>query len=295
MAVLPSRLRRRSDLPPVATAGLHKGSIDRCLWWLHRNRSARGAPLAADLASRLDATGERPYIRRVELVVYAEANQFIVCGAGAESSDDEEDEVSNTELAVHIAARLGALVVFTASYGVVSVCLESLPSAPAEDISSHDHVVDASLDCPEGELLILEDGTEVRARLAVPRGMNRVRIGWDNIVKGDPVLAEEPLERLTIQVWPGESTAPRVLRWYEGWRPRAAPTNPHGLRALAGAEIDHSGMRAIGECPRSDGSSTVLIVDADGVYWEQDYRTEPPYDEILFELPKSELDRFELD
>ncbi len=54
-------------------------------------------------------------------------------------------------------------------------------------------------------------------------------------------------------------------------------------------------MSAIGECPRSDGSSTVLIVDADGAYWEQVYRTEPPYDEILFELPKSELHRFELD
>jgi len=129
----------------------------------------------------------------VELVVYAEANQFILCGEGAEASGNEEDEVSNAEVAAHIAARPGELVVFTASYGRVSICLESLPSEPAEDIDSHDHVVDASLDCPEGQLLILEDGTEVRARLAVPTGMNRVRIGWDDIAKGDPVLAEEPL------------------------------------------------------------------------------------------------------
>ncbi len=56
--------------------------------------------------------------------------------------------------------------------------------------------------------------------------MNRVRIGWDEIAKGDPVLGEEPLERLTIQVWPGESMDPRVILWYDGWRPRAAPTNP---------------------------------------------------------------------
>jgi len=54
-------------------------------------------------------------------------------------------------------------------------------------------------------------------------------------------------------------------------------------------------MRAIGECRRSDGSSTLLVVGADGVHWEQDYRSEPPYDEILFELPASELGRFELD
>jgi len=64
---------------------------------------------------------------------------------------------------------------------------------------------------------------------------------------------------------------------------------------LAGDEIEHRGMRAIGECRRSDGSSTLLVVGADGVHWEQDYRSEPPYDEILFELPASELGRFELD
>jgi len=54
-------------------------------------------------------------------------------------------------------------------------------------------------------------------------------------------------------------------------------------------------MRAIGECPHDDGSSTVLIVDADGVHWEQVYRQEPPCDEILFALPQAELHRFKLD
>ena len=231
----------------------------------------------------------------MEVVIYAEASQFILAGAGADTPDAEDDELSNAELAAHVAARPGTLVVFTASYGFVSVSVESIPSEPAAAAGGHEHVVDASLDCPDGELLILEDGTEVRARLAVPSGMNRVRIGWDNIAEGDPVLAEEPSEQLTIYVWPGEPTPPRVLRWYDDWRPRAAPTSPHGLRVLAGPEIDYSGMRAIGECPRSDGSSTVLIVDAEGVYWEQDYRTEPPYDAILVELPSSELGRFELD
>jgi hypothetical protein len=62
----------------------------------------------------------------VELTVYAEANQFILFG-GAESSADEDGEVSNAELAAHVAARLSTLVVFTASYGVVSVCFESSP------------------------------------------------------------------------------------------------------------------------------------------------------------------------
>jgi hypothetical protein len=235
------------------------------------------------------------YIPSVEHVVYAEANQFVLYAQGAEAAGDPDVEVSNAELAMHVAARAGYLVVFTASYGRVTVCLHSLLSKPAEELAGHDHVVDASLDCPEGQLLVLEDGTEERARLDVPTGMNRVRISWDNIAAGDPDLAEEPLERLTIQAWPGEYAAPQVLRWYDRWRPRPAPANPHGLRVLAGGEIDHSGMRAIGECPASDGSSTVLIVDADGVYWEQAYRTEPPYDEILFELPTSELHRFALE
>jgi hypothetical protein len=183
----------------------------------------------------------------VELVVYAEANPFILCREGAEAS---------------------------ASYGRVSVCLESLPS------EGRGH---------------LQPRPRRRRFAGLPRGPIADPGGQNRIAAGNPVLAEEPLERLTIQVWPGELMDPRVILWYDGWRPRAAPTNPHGLRALAGAEIDYSGMRAIGECPRTDGSSTVLIVDADGVYWEQVYRTEPPYDEILFELPKSELHRFELD
>jgi hypothetical protein len=60
-------------------------------------------------------------------------------------------------------------------------------------MSGHDHVVDASLDCPEGELQLLEDGTEVRARLAVATGMNRVRVAWDNIASAETVLAEDRL------------------------------------------------------------------------------------------------------
>jgi hypothetical protein len=36
-------------------------------------------------------------------------------------------------------------------------------------------------------------------------------------------------------------------------------------------------------------------VDADGVYREQVYRAEPPYDEVLVELPVSEPHRFKLD
>jgi hypothetical protein len=136
-------------------------------------------------------------------------------------------------------------------------------------------VVEASLECPHGELLVLEDGTEACAQLPVSPGTNRVRIAWDDVAKGDGVLAEEPLERVTIQTWTGRPTDPSVRKWYDGWRPRAAPPSPYGLRVLAGEEIDHPGMRAIGECPRSDGSSTVLVIDADGVYWEQDYRGEP--------------------
>jgi hypothetical protein len=86
-----------------------------------------------------------------------------------------------------------------------------------------------------------------------------------------------------------------VLRWYEDWRPRSAPSSPYGLRVIAGPEIDYEGMRAIGDCPHDDGSSTVLIVDADGVHWEQVHRQATPYDAILFELPRSELHRFKLD
>jgi hypothetical protein len=115
-------------------------------------------------------------LRNVEVVVYAEANQFVLYGAGADS-DGAEDEVSNASLAEHVAARGGSLTVFTASYGVVSVNVESLPSEPPAEFSEYDHVVDASIDCPDGEFLVLEDGTEERARMPVAAGTNRVRLG----------------------------------------------------------------------------------------------------------------------
>ena len=233
------------------------------------------------------------YIASVEIAVYAEANQFVLYGDGADS-DGVEDEPSNAELAEHVAARGGSLTVFTASYGVVAVKVEARPSEPRAEVSEYDHV-DASVDCPAGELLILEDGTEECARVSVTASTNRVRVGCANVAEGNSVLADEPHERVTIQVWPGEAAPPRVLRWYEDWRPPPAPSSPYRLRAISGPEINYEGMRAIGDCPHDDGSSTVPIVDAEGVYWEQVYRQEPPYDEILFELPQTELHRFKLD
>src|SRR6478752_3235914 len=94
------------------------------------------------------------YIARVEVVVNAEANQFVLYGDGADS-DGVEDEASNAELAEHVAARGGSLTIFTASYGVVSVKVESLPSEPRAEVSEYDHVVEASINCPHGQVLIL--------------------------------------------------------------------------------------------------------------------------------------------
>jgi hypothetical protein len=96
-----------------------------------------------------------------------------------------------------------------------------------------------------------------------------------DVAERDPVLADEPRERLTIRAWPGEALRPRVLRWYDDWRPPLAPSSPYGLRVIAGPQIDYAGMRAIGVCPHDEGASIVLIVDANGVHWEQVYRREP--------------------
>ena len=53
----------------------------------------------------IDVAAERAYIPTVEVVVYAEASQFVLAGAGAEPSDAEDDELSNAELAVWAVQR----------------------------------------------------------------------------------------------------------------------------------------------------------------------------------------------
>jgi hypothetical protein len=236
---------------------------------------------------------------RLEVVVYAGYNQFYVSDDAATHSAEEDDGIwDGAALEDHLAVGTGWLAVLTATYGYVRVELEALTDAPGDDLEGADHVVEASLDVA-GSLVVIEETTE-KGRLALPPGTYRARVSWlglDRAREGESEQ-DDPAETARIELWLARPIETRVLKWYWEWKPsEERPENPHGLRVLRGGreiEAADTGMRVVGHRPEPDGSKTALIRDADGTYWERYYSEEPPYDEVMLEIPASEIGRFTL-
>jgi hypothetical protein len=148
--------------------------------------------------------------------------------------------------------------------------------------------------------------TTVLGRLAVPPATYRTRVAWDGLdaaPEGNLDERENPPETIQIDLWPAPLIEPRVVKWYWEWKPKPPekrPKNPHGLQVLVGGrEIErvlapHPFTRVIGHQPQPDGSRKALIRDQDGNFWERVYSDEPPYEEIMVEVPESEIRRFDL-
>lgn len=100
----------------------------------------------------------------------------------------------------------------------VRVTLEVLTAAPAADAERFDHVSEASLSVPSGELAVLgcTDYLPDAARLRVPLGDLRVRASHTNLAKGR--------ETIRVQLWPAPPAPPAVLA---RWAPPAKAAKPN--------------------------------------------------------------------
>ena len=236
--------------------------------------------------------------RRTEVVLYADHNQFDVVDADAfPAAEDDGGDVDRASLEDHVAVRPGSLTVFTATYGYVRVVVESLETAPAEDLAPYDHVVEAPFHAAGGRISVVAV-TEEEGTLALPPGDYVARIAWSGVEGADERDPEpgEPLETLRIQLWPGHRAERCVVKWYRDWQPAAdRPANPYGLRVLVGRECDAlPGLRVVGEPKDAEEyDDRSLVRDAGGTHWLHCYSRVPPYSEVMLELPESALAEYD--
>lgn len=237
---------------------------------------------------------------RMELILYADHNQFyVVGGGGSEGAEATEDELWDAAaLEDHLDVHRGSLAVLTATYGQVRVVLERSDGPPDTDPEEFDHVVEAPLSAHSGRVQVIEETTP-RGTLVVPPGSYCARVSWSGVAEAENAdeTAEDPVETILIQLWPGVLDERTVLKWFRDWKPSdERPTNPHGLRVLVGRERDSlSGTRIVGDPKDAEEfDDRALVRDGDGVYWLRFYSDRPPYSEVMLELPESALGDYTL-
>lgn len=235
---------------------------------------------------------------RIELVLYADHNQFYVGDPAAYGDGDEDVGLDYTALEERLGVQAGSLTVLTATYGYVRVIVARLEGRPPDDQATYDHVVEAPFTVRSGRVSVVAV-TEAMGELDAPAGDYVARVAWSGVEGADQRDPEpdDPLETVLIQLWPGAVAERRVLKWYPEWKPAdERPTNPHGLRVLVGGECDQlDGARIVGDPKDADDfDDRSLVADADGAYWLTFYSRVPPYSEVMLELPESELASFDL-
>ncbi|CAM5463404.1 hypothetical protein GCM10010329_32270 [Streptomyces spiroverticillatus] len=155
-----------------------------------------------------------------ELELFADYHQIHV--QDEESEDDLGEAWTDRTVADGIAVADGLIGIGTAVNVTVAVEVHVLTEEPADDIDAYDHVVEAGLDAPSGQLVVLgcSDYFDDAARFDVPEGWIRVRAARRNLaaaVAADIESGRSPatMEQIRLQIWPAPHAAPRVLRRWE--------------------------------------------------------------------------------
>ena len=150
------------------------------------------------------AEGSQP--TRLSLTLLAEYRQVHLMDARCSGDLSEAWSVQAVEDLVAVAD--GIVGLGCVRDADVRLTVELLATAPAAELGRFEHVTEASLSVPSGELAVLgcTDYLPDAARLSVPPGPLRVRAHHTGLVKGR--------ETIEVQLWPAPPEAPAVLvRW----------------------------------------------------------------------------------
>jgi hypothetical protein len=126
----------------------------------------------------------------------------------------------------HIAVGPDAVAIGTTVNVDVAVSVEVLDGLPADDGAEFDHVVEASICCPSGTLVVMgcTDYEGDARRFSVSAGWLRVRASQANLDRAHRAGVDsdddpQTMERLRLQVWPA-AAAPTVV--VKRWQPPVA-------------------------------------------------------------------------
>lgn len=131
-----------------------------------------------------------------------------------EAHSDLPDNYTDEAIASRLMVGPHAVILHTARNMTVPIRVEWHDQRPALDLDAFQHVVEASFDCPSGQLVLagLTDYDATAPRLSVKAGPLGVRASFSGL----DTLSEDGLEgsdHYRVQLWPGaEPEAAHVLK-----------------------------------------------------------------------------------
>ncbi|SDA98423.1 hypothetical protein [Sinorhizobium sp. NFACC03] len=133
-----------------------------------------------------------------------------------ETHPDLPDDYTDEAITRRLAAGPYAVILHTVRNMTVPVHVEWHDRRPAPDLDAYQHVVEASFDCPSGQLVLagLTDYDPTAPRLAVKAGPLGVRAN----LSGLDTLSEDGLKGndcYLVQLWP--MTEPEGVQVLKAW------------------------------------------------------------------------------
>lgn len=119
--------------------------------------------------------------------------------------------LSKSDLAAHHAPRI--IGISTARNTTVPVRVDILNGQPNDDFTDWDHVAEASLEVPSGQIVVAGNSDYIpnAKRLPVPPGSYRVRVYYGELDS----ISEDGLDgddHYSVTIWPGGYKPPEVLK-----------------------------------------------------------------------------------
>jgi hypothetical protein len=159
-----------------------------------------------------------------ELTLFADYHQIHAFDEGSQT--DLGDAWTDRAVADQLAVGPDAVAFGTTVNVDIAVTVVVLDEPPADDSGEFDHVVEASLRCSSGRLVVMgcTDYEPDARRFPVTAGSLRLRASRSNLERAylsdiDSGNDPQTMERLRLQVWPAAAGAPAVVK---RWQPPAA-------------------------------------------------------------------------
>jgi hypothetical protein len=222
----------------------------------------------------------------VETEIYASHHQFYVVDADAEYRADFLWDGGGLER--HLGVADGIVGVGTIGYTILPVSIELWDDEPPLDLEDWDHVVEASLEVPSGNLgLEGVEGPSELEPIGVEPATYRVRSAAAGLDGADEM---DGGDRYRVQLWAAAAAQPEVVKWWAPWNPATVAPRPStsGGRIVLGAEAHDLRMKM-----HWLGSRGVahLFRDGDGVLWEHSTLSDAAGTPQLEELDYDEAER----